>query len=1595
MPSVSYIMLLFLFSSYAAARMAVPHRRVVDTCANINIKLQLPLPIQLQVCACLGQVDTLVKSNVALSAVVGKLGGIANVTALVTSAIDRGTGNKTDCNGKCVTGACSSQLPSWSCSTCSGKRDELHALVARSKRSGHGTPNWVRRSLSVAHCPAGTEMCGVYGRPDAWECLNVNQHLESCGGCAFSFFPGQKPGMDCSELPGVDSVECQTGKCLVHKCQENWTVSADGHSCEARSNILVNRKILSTDPFIGNDKGGSSKADAFRISAERHGVILTIESYLLFLAYSLPPVPDEDYRATVSAIDGMCLSYSQYQTPVPWDMQLKPMIRSPTGIQYLGAITQIQQIKKAKQKAKQKAHHYADKLLGSTSLERVGEQSSSGSINSSETKSSIDTPPSTRSQPDLSDTGKEPSSFHVSESASIASSSPGRNGKRTAWFGLKTLIGLLNEGTNKFGPLKSAFGEILGCIEIYERAAKGREDYKTLRDELDSLFEELSGYLGGSAPPAMTSSLKNLAKGIEREIGFVQGKGKRSALGRVAEAMEDADEIFKCYRRIERLLARVTFNANINTWKAVDEQATQLRLRSLSPSLAAQYASAESTDLRRNGCTLNTRVDLLNRLKAWAEDGSSKRIYWLNGMAGTGKTTIAYSLCDQLESNLTLAASFFCSRQLPACRNVTLIIPTVAYQLARFSLPFRHALSKVLEQAPDIRTLKVSKQFQKLIVEPLLEIESTMPSDLVVVIDALDECDSKDGVDQILEALLSHPPGLPIKFFMTSRPEAEIQDQMHSGQSRGIPEKLDLHNLDRSVVREDIKTYLKVKLDSPRLSLTDTNLERLVDQSGVLFIHAATVVRYIGVSNFSRSTKRLAQVLAASTSLHMDTTPEVDTLYGDILRAALDDKTLNNCERQEMRDVLHTVICAQEPLTVSVIATLLKLDIDSVQAALRPLNSVLHLSYANGVVTSFHESFPDYMLDKHRSGPFYCDSHGHNALLAHRCFGLIEMRNPPFNICDLESSYVFDKDVPDLDRRVETIISDEVFYAYRYWGPHLVLANPLSNLLDALHDFLSVRLLLWMEVMNLKQCISTGVGVLHRVQSWLQRANSSDDVQELALDAWGFALEFSTSPMSRSTPHIYMSALPFWPDHRPISTYYLPKMQGLSRLARTVTGKRKTAPLAVCTTHSSVASVAYSFNSTRIVSGASDGTIQIWDADTGQPVGEPLEGHSGSVFAVTYSHDGTRIASGSADNTVRIWDAHTGEMVGEPLEGHTDWIRSVAYSPDSTHIVSGSDDNTLRIWDVHTGHIVGEPLEGHSGWVYSVAYSPNGIYIVSGSDDNTLRIWDAHTGQTVGEPLEGHTGPVYSATYSHDSACIVSSSQDATIRTWDARTRQMMGEPLRGHISSVWSAAYSPGSANIVSASADKTVRIWDAHTGEMVGEPLEGHTGSVLSVAYSHDGARIISSSQDTTIRTWDSYTSNMVDGMPDTHCAPMQAVRQSAPSQDIVAADHAPSVRSIIVPGPEEGQALGVLLAFNPTPSNRSTDDSHADWTLDEDGWVLGDDSKLLIWVPPEMRRLLLLPRTLAIIPASGLLALNFSNAKLGEDWHHCYCSELVLPV
>ncbi|KAG8753999.1 hypothetical protein FRC11_006917, partial [Ceratobasidium sp. 423] len=281
-------------------------------------------------------------------------------------------------------------------------------------------------------------------------------------------------------------------------------------------------------------------------------------------------------------------------------------------------------------------------------------------------------------------------------------------------------------------------------------------------------------------------------------------------------------------------------------------------------------------------------------------------------------------------------------------------------------------------------------------------------------------------------------------------------------------------------------------------------------------------------------------------------------------------------------------------------------------------------------------------------------------------------------------------------------------------------------------------------------------------------------------------------------------------------------------------------------------SVAFSPGGKLVVSGASDRTIRIWDADSQFPIGEPLKGHDGSIHSVSYCPIGNLVASGSDDCTIRMWDTKSGQQVGKPMMGHKRAVFSVAFSPNAKRLASGSKDTTIRLWDVNRREAISNSWVGHTGWVRSVAFSPDGTGIVSGSDDKTVRVWDVEREAGVITPLTGHKYVVRSVAFSPDGLQIVSGSYDKTIRLWDVRTGYMVGKAYTGHTGRVYSVAFSPSGTYIASGSDDKTVRVWDVRTGRKVDEPIKEHTHHVHSVAYSPCGRRIAYGACDSTVMIW-----------------------------------------------------------------------------------------------------------------------------------------------
>ena len=209
-----------------------------------------------------------------------------------------------------------------------------------------------------------------------------------------------------------------------------------------------------------------------------------------------------------------------------------------------------------------------------------------------------------------------------------------------------------------------------------------------------------------------------------------------------------------------------------------------------------------------------------------------------------------------------------------------------------------------------------------------------------------------------------------------------------------------------------------------------------------------------------------------------------------------------------------------------------------------------------------------------------------------------------------------------------------------------------------------------------------------------------------------------------STPHLYISALPFSPVQ---SIIYKQFSHKYSNVPQIVDGGEPCWPnlqLTIRGHDGFVASVTFSSDGEKIVSGSEDKIIYLWDAETGLQLGGPLIGHTAVVWSVAFSPDGKRIASGSEDRTICLWDAETGLQLGSPLTGHSNTVYSVAFSPDGKRIASGSHGKTICLWDAEPGLQLDKPLTVHADFAISVPFPPDCQRVVSGLGGNTIHIWD-------------------------------------------------------------------------------------------------------------------------------------------------------------------------------------------------------------------------------------------------------------------------------
>jgi hypothetical protein len=503
-------------------------------------------------------------------------------------------------------------------------------------------------------------------------------------------------------------------------------------------------------------------------------------------------------------------------------------------------------------------------------------------------------------------------------------------------------------------------------------------------------------------------------------------------------------------------------------------------------------------------CHPKTRVALLQEVKKWARDPDGPCIFWLNGMAGTGKSTISRTLAESFAKEGDLGASFFFKRGERDRSTAARLFTTIARQLVAKEPALATRVRSAIEANPDIAGKTLKDQFRELILEPLRQLKEDpyKSKRIVLIIDTLDECERDDDIRIIIYLLsqaktLSH---IQLRSFVTSRPELPIR--LGFNDIKGIYQDLILHEIPKPIIEHDIAAYLfdrltrikddynslyseqQLPLDWPGLKINRVLIEMAIP----LFIFAATICRFIEDRAWSDPVGQLEKILEYQWKTQHSEIDKLDATY----RPVLDQLLRGNQKAQqslidEFRTVVGSIILLTEPLSTVSLTALLNIPKAVIDRRLVSLHSVLSVPASlEAPIRMFHLSFRDFLIDpeKRDSNPFWIDESATHERIASRCLELLSSNDHlKKDICDLGSPGISRTKVdPAL---IEARLPTEVRYACLYWAHHLERSYVRITDDHQIHGFLKSHFLYWLEALSLLGKISESLAMIKGLQTLL------------------------------------------------------------------------------------------------------------------------------------------------------------------------------------------------------------------------------------------------------------------------------------------------------------------------------------------------------------------------------------------------------------------------------------------------------------------------------------------------------------------------------
>lgn len=612
---------------------------------------------------------------------------------------------------------------------------------------------------------------------------------------------------------------------------------------------------------------------------------------------------------------------------------------------------------------------------------------------------------------------------------------------------------------------------LAGAIRTYSKNTAVRKFEAVWRDSDLTAFESQCSELGGRADIE--------ANNCDREL---RGKEWTVAAG----WKNDLDTTLRKLDSIEVVQ------------RSLDALQVKVDLSKLFRVPEATYNSLAEEKLSH--CLDGTRSEILHNITQWVQKPDGKPIFWLCGKAGTGKSTISRTVAQRFDKQQCLGASFFFKRGEKNRSNADHFFSAIAAQLADVLSPMQVPVAAALDKDSHLCGRGLQEQFEKLLLQPLLSMDPAplLGQSVVIVIDALDECDEHNDIRMLLKLLaeVEAKSALRMRVFMTSRPELPIQ--LGFRQLDGsLHEDIVLEEVQEQTIQRDIRAYFdnefaKIRADRlddrlPEDWPSKADLQKLVDLAVPLFIFASTVCRFVSESKPQKRLKLILEQRYAAGSSHVAKT------YLPILDQLLLEKSKSEQEEilEDFRTIVGPIILAADPLSVASLASLLGIEQKNINEEiniLTRLHSVLYIpKKLDDPVRLLHLSFRDFLIDKDREdrGGFWIDEGKTHRSLAEYCLRRLNEHGVlKSDICDVTRPGT--RRIERTPQQIATKIMPDVAYACSYWPWHII--NSGEQLCDnsQVYHFLQQHFLHWLEALSWLSRLSSAVTYISELLSIAQ-----------------------------------------------------------------------------------------------------------------------------------------------------------------------------------------------------------------------------------------------------------------------------------------------------------------------------------------------------------------------------------------------------------------------------------------------------------------------------------------------------------------------------